>query len=84
MCEYCEENTEILGKVIRSYEFKETAGYKERKQNNPYNMYKYLEMFILKGKTDKKAGLMIDTGFGARYIDINYCPFCGRKLNEEE
>ena len=24
---------------------------------------------------------MIDTLDGARYVDINYCPFCGRKLD---
>lgn len=83
MCEYCrEKDEEIYGKAITTDEWQETAGHKERKQPNPFNAYHFLEMFVLKGKLDKKAGLIIDTGFGARYIDISYCPFCGRKLGE--
>lgn len=79
MCEYCRESEklEIAGKIIRTFEWKETAGYEA-----PRNRNDFLEMFILKGKKDKKAGLMIDSGCGFRYIDINYCPMCGRKLKE--
>lgn len=79
MCEYCNkrEDNWINGKPIFQYEFKKTAGYEEPQRRNDF-----LEMFILKCKNDKKAGLMIDTGYGYRYIDINFCPMCGRKLGE--
>lgn len=78
-CELCEEkDNHITGKSIRTTEFKETYGYSSNKLVG-YN--DYLNLFILKGKKDEKAGLMIENIIGARYIDINYCPFCGRKLN---
>ena len=80
MCEYCKISKDfwVTGKLIRSYEFKKTAGYKE-----PRNSNDVLEIFILKGNRDKKAGLMINSGCGFRYIDICYCPMCGRKLEEQ-
>ena len=78
MCEYCRESEklEIAGKIIRTFEWEETAGYEA-----PRNRNDFLEMFILKGKNDKKAGLMIDSGCGFRYIDINYCPMCRTKIS---
>ena len=82
MCNYCysDKNKSITGKPIRTYEWKNTSGYL---QNIPTTtkLNDYLNVFILKGESDKKAGLMVDCGRGARYIDIDYCPFCGRKLN---
>lgn len=79
ICPYCrEENGEIRGKTFHTDDFKQTAGYLEP-------IYKdYLEVFILKNKKDKYAGLMIDNLRGARYIDIRFCPFCGRKLYESD
>lgn len=76
MCEYCykKDDDEIMGKTIRQFEWKETAGYEPPKNRNDF-----LEMFILKLKNDKKAGLMIDNGYGYRYIDINYCMFCRKE-----
>lgn len=76
MCEYCykKDDGEIMGKTIRQFEWKETAGYEPPKDRNDF-----LEMFILKLKNDKKAGLMIDSGYGYRYIDINYCPMCRKE-----
>ena len=84
MCEYChkKDGGEIMGKTIRQFEWKETAGYESPKNRNDF-----LEMFILKLKNDKKAGLMIDNGYGYRYIDINYCMFCRKeagRVNEDE
>lgn len=80
-CDYCKEREEhITGKVIRTHEWKLTYGYRERLSTTTKTNYDYLNMFILKGKEDKYAGLMIDSGNGARYVDIKYCPFCGRKL----
>lgn len=76
ICHYCYgEGDHIRGKVIHTNELKPTAGYRE-----PTNYVDCLDVFILKGKKDKYAGLMIDNMNGARYIDIRYCPFCGRKL----
>ena len=76
ICPYCyEENGHICGKTIHTYNLKPTAGYKE-----PTDYKDYLNIFILKGKEDKYAGLMIENINGTRYIDIRYCPFCGRKL----
>ena len=80
MCDYCfiTAKKNIIGKSIYTDDFKKTAGYREPKK------YKdYLDLFILKNENDKKAGLMIDNGNGYRFIDIDYCPFCGRKLNEK-
>lgn len=74
MCKYCDVNSkgEILSsKPVRTFEWQKTAGYEPPKNRNDF-----LEMFILKLKNDKKAGLMIDSGYGYRYVDINYCPFC--------
>ena len=77
MCEYCKEDDKFIhGKSIRTTEWKNTAGYCFK---NDFKI-DYLEMWIMKCKGDKKAGIMIDNGNGARYFDINYCPMCGRKL----
>lgn len=79
ICPCCqEENGEIRGKTFRTDDFKKTAGYSEPTYKD------YLEMFILKSKKDKYAGLMIDNLNGARYIDIRFCPFCGRKLYKSD
>lgn len=79
MCEYCRSSYKgnINGKAITTNKWKKTAGYKEN-----WAKRDKLDLFILKGKTDKKAGLMIENENGARYIDIDYCPFCGRKLGD--
>ena len=78
MCEFCctNKNNEILGRTIRHYELKKTAGYEPPK--NEYDI-DFLELFILKLKEDKKAGLMLNNKNGARYIDINYCPMCRKE-----
>ena len=85
MCEFCDANSkgEILsGKPVRTFEWQKTAGYKAPEKRNDF-----LEMFILKLKNDKKAGLMIDNGYGCRYVDIDYCMFCRKevgRVNKEE
>ena len=79
ICPYCRgENEEIRGKTFCTDDFKKTAGYSEPTYRD------HLEMFILKSKNDKYAGLMIENINGARYIDIRYCPFCGRKLYKSD
>lgn len=76
-CSYCrEKNGFISGTSIKYDDWKKTAGYSFE---NDY-IIDFLEAFILKGENDKYAGLMVNSGNGFRYIDINYCPFCGRKL----
>lgn len=82
-CIYCKEiDNSIHGISIRNSEWKKTAGYKPQENYKAIKDYyrpealELLELFTLKGK----AGLMINNISGARYIDINYCPFCGRKL----
>ena len=77
MCEFCDANSkgEILsGKPVRTFEWQKTAGYKAPEKRNDF-----LEMFILKLKNDKKAGLMVDNGYGCRYVDIDYCMFCRKE-----
>ena len=76
MCEYCykRDDGEIMGRTIRTNDLKKTAGWEPPKNKNDF-----LEMFILKLKNDKKAGLMIDNGYGYRYIDISYCPMCRKE-----
>ena len=84
-CVYCQESdNHIRGKSLKYYDFKSTAGYRTgyiRKCD--IDIIDFLDLFILRGAKDKKAGLMIDSGYGFRYIDITYCPFCGRKLDNE-
>ena len=85
-CPFCNENDNyIKGKILKYYDFKATSGYKDRfVLGCDINLIDNLDVFILRGSSDKKAGLMIDTGNGARYVDISYCPFCGRKLDNKE
>ena len=82
-CKYCRNSDNypgaIFGYSIRTHELKETHGYSVSK--NP-DIIDYLQLFILKGQNDKNAGLMLDNIYGARYVEINYCPFCGRKIGE--
>ena len=78
MCEFCDANSkgEILsGKPVRTFEWQKTAGYRP-----PKDKIDFLEMFILKNEDDKKAGLMVDSGYGYRWVDIDYCPFCRKEV----
>ena len=73
MCRYCEERNplEINGK---QFELNPTAGFKNDR---------IYSSWIMKGKEDKKAGIMIGTnGSNGVYFDIDYCPMCGRRLGE--
>ena len=90
MCEYCYENEKYIhGKTIKTEELKATAGFNGKFYNECLKscykpeIFNMLELFILKSERDKKAGLMLNTINGTRFIDINYCPICGRKLWEE-
>ena len=77
MCKFCDANSkgEILSsKPIRTFEWQKTAGYRP-----PKDKIDFLEMFILKNEDDKKAGLMVDSGYGYRWVDIDYCPFCRKE-----
>ena len=78
MCKFCDANSkgEILSsKPIRTFEWQKTAGYRP-----PKDKIDFLEMFILKNEDDKKAGLMVDSGYGYRWVDIDYCPFCRKEV----
>lgn len=75
MCQYCEtknSKSDIAGK-----EFKVNKTKVLREKTNTDN----LVCFILKGEDDKQAGIMIGTFEGYHYININFCPMCGRKLS---
>lgn len=84
-CLYCSKdkyyNGAITGKTIRTQDFKETHGYSSRMRSKERD---YLNIFILKGEKDKYAGLMVENINGARYVDIKYCPFCGRKIYDND
>lgn len=84
-CLYCSKdkyyNGAITGKTIHTQEFKETHGYSSRMGSKGRD---YLNIFILKGQNDIYAGLMIENLNGARYVDIRYCPFCGRKIYDND
>ena len=85
-CPFCKEHEkgEICGITIR--DFNPTAGYRPQENFHMYKdgydprIFERLEIFLLKGENDKYPGLMINTISGARYIDIKYCPICGREL----
>lgn len=83
ICEYCTEHKHykgaINGKVFYTQDLKETYGYSSRMGSRERD---YLNIYILKGENDKYAGLMVENINGARYVDIRYCPFCGRKLSD--
>ena len=73
MCKYCKESPimEIGG---TEFKLKPTAGFKNDRRYS---------LWIMKGKEDKKAGIIIATdGSNGVYFDINYCPMCGRKLGD--
>ena len=75
MCEYCEKGNkmEIHGKM---FNIKPTSGFKNDR---------FYSSWIMKGKEDKKAGILIATNGGnGVYFDINYCPICGRKLGDDK
>ena len=75
MCKYCElgDKTHITGAY---FDMKLT---KSTESNMRYYKPK---CFILKGKKDEKASLMLESYKGCSYIDINYCPLCGKRLGE--
>ncbi len=73
-CMHCKEKNKniIWGKDL---EFVKSSS-----SNEQSNRYKSV---IMQGKDDEKAGIMFfDYGTTKGYIDINYCPICGRKLGE--
>lgn len=76
MCKYCrrESKEEICGEWLKVIATNSTK--------NLNSIYYSPRSFILKCKNDKKAGLMIDNKAGYFYININYCPMCGKKLGE--
>ena len=65
-CKYCEKHV--------SFEVEPTVFLKSKGKYDEFNI------FIHKGENDEVAGLMIGNYEGYRYIYINYCPVCGRKL----
>ena len=74
MCEYCNNRTEKTEINGTSFELKPTAGFKNDR---------VYDSWIMKGKNDEKAGIIISTNGGnGVYFDIYYCPMCGRKLGE--
>ena len=77
MCKYCNKSDEsrINGEYLKVIPTKST---KEKQLHRP--IYYKPKCFILKGKKDKKAGLMMDSLETCYYINKNYCPMCGKKL----
>ena len=75
-CKYCNDyNNKIEAFGGNDFELQKTAGYKEE-------CIKY-RSWIMKGASDKKAGIMITEGGGnGVFFDINYCPLCGRRIGE--
>lgn len=73
MCEYCEEK-EKIDICGRNFTLQPTVGFRNDR---------HYSSWIMKGKSDKNAGIVIATNGGnAVYFDINYCPMCGRKLEK--
>lgn len=69
MCEYCEK-----GKKVKSCNFCGSAKMKISVSN---------EMQILEIQGDEKKFNIFKRIYCPRF-DINYCPFCGKKLNKED
>lgn len=85
ICKYCTEDKyykgAIHGLTIYTQDLKETHGYSAKMGSRERD---YLNIFIIKGENDKYAGLMVENINGARYVDIRYCPFCGRKIYDND
>ena len=73
MCEYCERKTSKGNIAGKDFKVHKTIYLKEKTNTDNLNC------FILKNENEK-AGFMIGTCEGYHYIDINYCPMCGRDL----
>lgn len=75
-CKYCNDyDNRIEAFSGKDFELQKTAGYKEE-------WIKY-RSWIMKGASDKKAGIMItECGGSGVFFDINYCPMCGRKIGD--
>ena len=72
MCEYCNNRTEKTEINGTSFELKTTAGFKNDR---------VYDSWIMKGKNDEKAGIIISTNGGnGVYFDINYCPICRKEV----
>lgn len=72
-CKYCMNGNK---ETINGEEFDllSTAGFN--------NDRKY-SSWILKGKNDRKAGIIILTNYtNGVYFNINYCPMCGRRIGD--
>lgn len=73
MCEYCRQFNEcvITGKELL---VNKTNTVLSKLHSDTLNCY------IMKGTQDKSSAIMIGTCEGFHYIDIKYCPMCGREL----
>lgn len=70
MCEYCYKRNdgEIMG---RNFNLMPTAGFKNDR---------IYSSWIMKGKADNKAGIMIATnGSNGVYFEIEHCPMCRKE-----
>lgn len=74
MCEYC-KNQDIENRIHgKPLYIQKTAG---------YVLDDVIDTaWIMKCSNKDIAGIMIMTQLGTEFIDINYCPMCGRKLGE--
>lgn len=72
-CEYCMlwKDGTIHGKDLG---VNKTSRLKEKPNSDK------LQAFLMRNKADDYAGIMIGTYEGFHYININYCPMCGRKI----
>lgn len=94
MCDYCNDyyimndqsDISVCGKMVKTSDLRHMIGFDDVtvEVNGRLVHNSFLQMYIYKTRDDDKASLMIETIDGIRYIDIEYCPFCGRKLNKEE
>ncbi|MEE0092773.1 MAG: hypothetical protein UFD82_04540 [Bacilli bacterium] len=75
------EYNKHIAKYNEKNEFVKLAPIKEEKVIT-ITLDEYKELLVYKGKYLGLTGIN-KNNIGARYIDINYCPFCGRKLSDD-
>lgn len=71
MCEYCKVSQNSKVSICKPIKAKKTAT-----NTNIADLQIYIH------REDGSSLMIFDTLCRASYIDINFCPICGRKLNE--
>lgn len=79
MCYYCREGYDILDKEKEKLVF---MGRELPVMVSDFSLKEYekLKCMIYRKEKDNRVALVMSGYKGCQYIDINYCPMCGRRI----